>query len=182
METLRRVAPHVTLSSRRSNLVRRSNNHGGSAGTVREMGDGAVGRRCSGCLRGRLWAPVRSRIRVAAAGPDYSASPFVIQLDRSVGGGVSRYRVITPGSQSGLPKRSPYRSARAVTWSRSAAPELTISASSRKNCSKPAGLMISIILAGTGPAFHMACMCTDERTDREGMLDDGQRTAGVGAP
>lgn len=28
----------------------------------------------------------------------------------------------------------------------------------RKKCSKPAGLMISIILAGTGPAFHIACI------------------------
>ena len=61
-------------------------------------------------------------------------------------------------SHSGWPSCTPYRAASGISCSGSGGPPARISDSSRKKFSKPDGLMISIIRAGTWPAFHMVCI------------------------
>ena len=65
---------------------------------------------------------------------------------------------MTSSSHGALPQTSPCSAARAAMPSGSGGPDDASSVTPQKKCSKPAGLMISIIRAGVRPAFHIPCV------------------------
>src|SRR5215204_2872060 len=102
---------------------------------------------------GRYW----SILRLCGLGADSHRPGESCRLIHP-GGGVRLKREITSGSHSGCPKESPYLPASSAMRATSGSLTLrSISESSRKKFSKPAGLITSIIRAGTFAAFHMAC-------------------------
>src|SRR5829696_3258528 len=102
---------------------------------------------------GRYW----SILRLCGLGADSHRPGESCRLTHP-GGGVRLKREITSGSHSGCPKESPYLPASSAIRATSGSLTLrSISESSRKTFSKPAGLITSIIRAGTSAAFHMAC-------------------------
>src|SRR5829696_9883627 len=102
---------------------------------------------------GRYW----SILRLCGLGADSHRPGESCRLTHP-GGGVRLKREITSGSHSGCPKESPYLPASSAIRGTSGSLTLrSISESSRKKFSKPAGLITSIIRAGTSAAFHMAC-------------------------
>ena len=81
-------------------------------------------------------------------------------------------------SHGALPKTSPCSAARAAMLSGSGGPAEASSVTSQKKCSKPAGLMISIIRAGVRPAFHMVCSLAPRLGDVATGAEDDLPVAG----
>ena len=68
---------------------------------------------------------------------------------------------MTSGSHFGSPNSNPYFAPSSTTSANSGGLAATSSVISRKKCSNPPGLITSIILAGTSPAFHIECSASD---------------------
>ena len=98
----------------------------------------------------------RRRFECSPAGA-VGAGVELVTYESRRGGGVSPYRPMTFGSHSGSPNSNPYFAPSSTTSANSGGPAAASSVISRKKCSNPPGLITSIILAGTSPAFHIEC-------------------------